>query len=251
MSARPDREAGLRPRGAGTGGGGSRRTPLRAARSRSTGGALAVCLIALIVAVVATIQLRSQAEVERSLQSADPASLAFSIDELHRANDSLDAQITMLNQQENALRSGGNSAADQELAAEALQLRMVEGLIAVQGPGIVFTLDATGLTALDLQDAINTLNAGGGEAMEVNLRRIVAGVDIEQTDSGVTVAGTLVLAPWTIVVIGDPTRLAETADAMTQQLRGDRRVHVAAYRSEANLVIRSVVSERPFVYAAP
>jgi uncharacterized protein YlxW (UPF0749 family) len=225
--------------------------PRRSARSRSTGGALAVCIIALLVALVATIQLRSQAEVERSLQSADPASLAFTIDELHRANDSLDAQINALTQQQTALQSGGSSAADQELAAEANQLRMVEGLIPVQGPGIVFTLDASGLTSLDLQDAINTLTAGGGEAIEVGNRRIVAGVDIEQTDNGVTVDGTLVQAPWTIIVIGDPTRLAETADAMTQQLRGDRRVREAAYRSEANLVIQAVLSERPFVYGAP
>src|SRR5205814_801540 len=183
--------------------------PRRAARSRSSGGVLAVCLIALLVAVVATIQLRSQAEVERSLQSADPASLAFSIDQLHRANDSLGTQITALNQQLAALQSGGSGVADQELTSEANQLRMVEGLIPVQGPGIVFTLDATGLSALDMQDAINNLMAGGGEAMEVNGHRIVAGVDVEQNDSGVTVGGSLVLAPWTILVIGDPARLAE------------------------------------------
>jgi uncharacterized protein YlxW (UPF0749 family) len=224
--------------------------PRRPARQRSSGGPIAVWLIALLIALVATIQLRSQAEVERSLQSADPASLAFSIDQLHRANESLDAQVSTLNQQVDALQSGGSSAADRELTAEATQLRMLEGLIPVQGPGIVFTLDASGLTAIDLEDAINTLTAGGGEAMEVNLRRIVEGVDIEQSDNGITVDGSVVSAPWTILVIGDPTRLAETADAMTQQLRGDRRVREAAYRVESNLVIRSVVSEKPFVYAS-
>src|SRR5437588_8661084 len=108
----------------------SARPSRRPVRSRSTtGGALAVCLIALLIALVATIQLRSQAEVERSLQSADPASLAFSIDQLHRANESLDAQITALNHQVTALQSGGSGAADQQLAAEANQLRMLEGLV--------------------------------------------------------------------------------------------------------------------------
>ena len=223
----------------------------RPARSRSTAGAVAVWAIALLVALVATIQLRSQAEVERSLQSVDPASLAFSIDQLHRANESLDAQIATLNQQVAALQSGGGSAADQELHTEALHLRMLEGLVPVQGPGIVFTLDASGLTSIDLQDAINNLTAGGGEAMEVNLHRIVKGVVIDQTDNGVTIDGSVVQVPWTILVVGDPTRLTETADEMTQQLRGDRRVREAAYRAEANLVIRAVVSERPFVYASP
>ncbi len=51
--------------------------------------------------------------------------------------------------------------------------------------------------------------------------------------------------------VGCPTGVAGTADARTQRLRGDRRVREAAYRVESSLVIRAVVSERPFVYASP
>src|SRR5438270_732608 len=97
------------------------------------------------------------------------------VDQGHRANESLDTQINALNQQVAALQSGGSGAADQQLAAEANQLRMLEGLVPVQGPGIVFTLDASGLTAVDLQDAINELMAGGGEAIEVNVHRVIEG----------------------------------------------------------------------------
>jgi uncharacterized protein YlxW (UPF0749 family) len=210
---------------------------------------MAVWLIALLIAFVATVQLRSQAEVERSLQQADPATLAFSIDQLHRSNDELEAQIAALKQQQSMLQAGGGDAVDQQLMSEANQLRMLEGLVPVHGPGIVLTLDASGLTSLDLQDAINNLAAGGGEAMAVNGHRIVLGVDIEQSDIGVSVDGSLVTAPWTFTVIGDPSRLAETADLMVQQLRGDRRVRVAAYSVEQDLVVRAVVTERPFVYA--
>ena len=87
--------------------------------------------------------------------------------------------------------------------------------------------------------------------MAVNGLRFVVGVPIEQTDSGVTIAGAVVLPPWTIAAIGDPNRLAETAELMTQQLHGDRRVREASYRVAADIVIRAVVSERPFVYAVP
>jgi uncharacterized protein YlxW (UPF0749 family) len=219
--------------------------------ARSTYGAVTVWVIALLIARVATIQLRSQAEVEKSLQSADAASLAFSIDQLHRANDSLEAQITDLTQQQRSLQSGGAGAADQVLTAEANDLRIIEGLVPVHGPGVVVVIDAPGLTALDLQDALNSLSAGGGEAFAVNGERVVVGLPIVQTGSGLTVGGSAVYAPWTIVVIGDTTRLAETADLMTQQLRGDRRVREASYRVEADIVIRAVVSERPFVYALP
>jgi uncharacterized protein YlxW (UPF0749 family) len=208
-----------------------------------------VWLIALLVAIVATVQIRSQAEVERSFAGADTASLAFLIDNLHRSNDSLLAETADLTQRRLTLLSGGDTAADQVLADEAAGLRAAEGLVPVHGPGVVLVVNAVGLQALDLEDALNNLAAGGAEAIAVNDRRYVVGVPVEQTSNGVTVGGVPVPAPWTISAIGDANRLAQAADAMTQQMRTDRRVRQATYRVEADVVIRAVVIERPFVYA--
>ncbi len=52
-------------------------------------------------------------------------------------------------------------------------------------------------------------------------------------------------------MIGDPVKLAEVADLMTQQLLADRRVRAAGYRTVNDIVISSVISEKPFVYAIP
>jgi uncharacterized protein YlxW (UPF0749 family) len=208
-----------------------------------------VWLIALLVALVATIQIRSQAEVERSLVGVDPTSLAFLIDDLHRANDSLSAENTDLAQRRATLQSGGSGAADQVLTGEADRLRALEGLIPVHGPGVVMIIDASGLTNLDLQDALNNLATAGAEAIEVNDRRVVTGVPISETSDGVTIAGVHVVPPWKISVVGDADRLSDVADLMSQQLRADRRVRSATYRVEADIVIRSVISEKPFVYA--
>jgi uncharacterized protein YlxW (UPF0749 family) len=218
-------------------------------RNRATG--ISVWLIALLVALVATIQIRSEAEVQRSLVGTDPTSLAFLIDDLHRANDSLAAEALDLKSRRSQLQSGDNGAADQVLESEADQLRAIEGLMPVHGPGVVVEIDASGLTVLDLQDAINNLSAGGAEAIDVNGSRVTVGVAISQGRPGVDVNGALVTPPWTITVIGDPTRLGLVADLMTQQLRADRRVRSAAYRVESDVVIRSVISEKPFVYAVP
>src|ERR1700716_4052337 len=140
---------------------------------RTSGRAIGIWLIALLVAVVATIQIRSQAEVMRSLVGTDTTSLAFLIDELHRANDSLDAQTTALAQRQTMLESGTSTAADQVLTEEAIRLRAVEGLVPVHGPGVVMVVDAVGLQALDLQDALNNLSVGGAEAIAVNDQRVV------------------------------------------------------------------------------
>ena len=216
-------------------------------RARATG--ISVWIIALLVALVATIQIRSEVEVTRALVGVDPTSLAFLIDDLHRANDSLDAEKTDLNQRRAGLQSGETTTIDQVLTDESNRMRAIEGQVPVQGPGVVMVIDATGLTALDLQDALNNMTAGGAEAIDVNNRRVVTGVPVAQTGGGVTVDGVIVTPPWTISAIGDANRLGEVADLMTHQLRADRRVRQVSYRVDANIVIRSVVSAKPFVYA--
>jgi uncharacterized protein YlxW (UPF0749 family) len=218
-------------------------------RRRTSGRAISVWLIALLVALVATVQIRSQAEVARSLVGVDTTALAFLIDDLNRANDSLQAEATDLQKRQATLRSGTSGAADQVLADEANRLRAIEGLVPVHGPGVVILIDATGLKGLDLQDALNNLAAGGAEATAINDRRVVAGVAIEQTSGGVTIDGVVVGPPWTITTIGDANRLAEVADLMTKALRADRRVRQATYRVEADVAIQAVISQRPFVYA--
>ena len=218
------------------------------ARPRASRRAVGIWVIALLVAVVATIQIRSQAEVVRSLVGTDTTSLAFLIDDLHRANDALDAEKTALSQRQATLASGTGTAADQVLTDEANRLRAAEGLVPVHGPGVVLVVNAAGLQALDLQDALNNLAVGGAEAIAVNDHRVVLGVPIVQTQSGVEIQGQLVPPPWTIAVIGDANRLAQAADLMTQQMRADRRVRQATYRVEADLAIGAVVSERRFVY---
>ena len=210
---------------------------------------ISVWLIALLVALVATIQIRSQAEVERSLVGTDATSLAFLIDDLHRANESLDVEKADLARQHAQLQSGQAGAADQVLTDEANRLRAIEGLTPVHGPGVVIVIDATGLTALDLQDALNNLAAAGAEAVDVNDRRVAMGIPVYQTSGGVAINGAMVIPPWTITAIGDANRLGAVADLMAQQLRADRRVRMATFRVEADVVIRSVLSEKPFVYA--
>lgn len=221
------------------------KSPRRATRVRG----ISVWLIALLVALVATIQIRSQAEVERSLVGVDVASLAFLIDDLHRANDTLEVERANLTGLRGQLQSGQSGAADQALANEAVRLRVVEGLVPVQGPGVEILIDATGLRALDLEDALNNLYSGGAEAIDVNQRRVVVGISITQTGEGVAIDGAPIAPPWRISVIGDTNRLVSVADLMTQQLRTDRRVRQATYRVDTNVSIRSVVTEKPFVYA--
>src|SRR5437868_11802942 len=95
----------------------SRRPRPRRAPQRVRG--LSVWLIALLVAFVATVQIRSQAEVERSLVGVDATSLAFLIDDLHSANDTPASEKADLTRLRASSQSGQTGAADQALTDEA------------------------------------------------------------------------------------------------------------------------------------
>src|ERR1700730_4203758 len=97
-------------------------------RGPASSRAISVWVIALLVAVVATVPSRTEANAEPSLAAVDTASLAFLIDNLHRANDSLEVEAADLTRRQTALQSGSGSAADQALTAEANRLRAAEGL---------------------------------------------------------------------------------------------------------------------------
>ena len=216
--------------------------PARGGGSR----AVTVALLTGLVALVAVLQLRSQAEVQRRLDSQDNTSLAFLIDDLHRANDSLQTQIAQLAGQRDQLRSG-RGAAQPALQDERQRLRVMEGLDPAHGPGIVMSVDAP-FTAIDLQDAVNNLRVAGAEAIAVNDHRVIASTSIRQSGAAVTIDGQAVQGPWTFQAVGDPMRLGDAAEQMTRSLHADGRVKSAGYRSEERVEIRATVGQRPFVY---
>jgi len=206
-----------------------------------------VGILSAAVAFLGVVQIRSQAEVVRSLEGQDNTSLAFLIDDLHRANDALGAQAGELTARRDQLRLTGAAGADPVLQDEGQRLRALEGLVPVHGPGLVMTIDAP-LTRLDLEDAVNNLRASGAEQMAINDHRVITGTIFRQSGSAVTIDGDAAHGPWTIVVIGNQDRLASVAELMLQSLRSDKRVRRVSYRMEPDLVIRATVSERPFVY---
>ncbi len=209
-----------------------------------------VGLLSALVAFVVVIQVRSQAEVERTLAAEDPTTLAFLIDDLHDANDALAAEVTRIEGQQEALRRSGGSGAHAELANEVKQMELIDGLVAARGPGVSVSVDAP-LTAVDLEDALNNLRISGAEALAVNGRRVLTSTPIVDQGGHVLVGGRAESGPWTILAVGDPQQLASAAELMTKTLQSDPRVRVASWHAEADLTISAVVPERPFVYGSP
>ena len=209
-----------------------------------------VGLVMLLVTALTVIQVRSQAEVARSLGNQDNTSLAFLIDDLHRSNNQLLQEELTLDAQRDVLRGGGTVVADAQLQAEAGKLRIIEGLDPVSGPGVTITIDAA-LNEIDLQDAANNLRLGGAEAVTIAGQRVVMGTVIQRSGGSISIDGQAVHGPWVLEAIGDPAQLVGAAEQMTQTLRADPRVRSAGYRASSALSLAAVLRPRPFVYAIP
>jgi len=208
-----------------------------------------VGLVVLLVTALTVIQVRSQAEVARSLEGQDNTSLAFLIDDLHRSNEQLAQEDLRLSTQRDVLRGGGTVVADAQLSAELKRLRIIEGLDPVSGPGVTITIDAA-LNEVDLQDAANNLRLGGAEAVSVAGRRVVMGSVIQQAGGTIDVDGVTVHGgPWVLVAIGNPEQLTPAADQMTRTLRSDPRVRSSSYQASSALSLAAILTPRPFVYA--
>lgn len=207
-------------------------------------------LLSLVIVFVVVIQVRSQAEVERTLANEDPATLAFVINDLHGANDALASEVARIANQQTALKGSGGSGAHDELAREIKQMQLVDGLVPARGPGVVISIDAQ-LTAIDLQDTVNNLRISGAEALAINGRRLVSGTPIVEQGGKVLIGGRAAGRPWTVVAIGDPQQLASAADLMIRTLQSGGAVASATWRADPDLTISAVLPQRPFVYGSP
>lgn len=223
---------------------------LRSRTRRSRFGGVLVGLLSLVIVFVVVIQVRSQAEVERTLANEDPATLAFVINDLHGANDALASEVARIASQQIALKGSGGSGAHNELAQEIRQMELVDGLVPARGPGVIISIDAQ-LSAIDLQDTVNNLRISGAEALAVNGRRLVSGTPIIEQGGKVLIGGRVAGRPWTVVAIGDPQQLASAADLMIRALQSGGAAASATWRADPDLTISAVVPQRPFVYGSP
>ena len=170
---------------------------------------VAVLCAALGFAVV--IQVRRTAAGD-TLASARPDDLVQILDGLQRREDDLNKEIADLQATLARLRTSGASS-DEALAEadrQAEALGILTGTIAAAGPGVRITMsDPQRQIPPELMlDAVEELRNAGAEAYQVGPVRI--GVDSSFGGSGgaVTLDGTKLTAPYTILAIGDPPTLA-------------------------------------------
>lgn len=195
--------------------------PALRARNRPVGvlqglavGMLAILGFLMVTQVRASRHLREQPEVRtRNLYA-----LATMLRQEREARRQLEEQLAALQER---LREYEQAAATGRTAAEALrveveQLRVVLGLVPVEGPGVVVRLaEPRGKPAQspatvqyqDLVAVVNELWAAGAEAVAVNGQRLVATSGFSQVGGTILVNLRRLSPPYVLEAVGDPATL--------------------------------------------
>ena len=208
---------------------------------------LIVSLIGIILGFLLVVQLRSQAEVARTLAAQDDTSVALLINDLNKANNQLLQQSAALSQQEAQLRQALNSGgADAQTLQKALStLQVINGEIPVHGPGLSIRMQGA-VQDFELQDLLNSLRQATGEAFALNGYRLVASTPIISKGDQLWVAGHAISSPLVLDVIGDPDQLGPAADLAVASLQTRVQIDIAR---KTDLAITEVLTPRPLIYA--
>jgi uncharacterized protein YlxW (UPF0749 family) len=195
-----------------------------------TGALRALRWQAVIAAMLAFIgflgvaQIRTEVQIKRTLRipSTQLAEFGFMLREQERSRAALESQVAELRARladyERAAAEGRSATA--RLSRQLQEVRTLVGLGALEGPGVVITMNdstrapragedpnKTILHYSDINGVVAELWAAGAEAVALNGERIVG-------STGINCVGTTVLCntkrmapPYHITAIGDPRRM--------------------------------------------
>jgi len=174
-------------------------------------GQLSIALVCVILGVMLAVQFRTTKTIQYSLPYQRVEDLSQRLQSVEKERDALLAQLRNLHQ-----RSASDAA-----TIEMDTLKMDAGMVPVQGPGIIITVDDTKLSAPlgnknpnlylikdeDILKILNELRAGGAEAISINNQRIIASSEFRTAGSVFSVNNKSLSSPLEIKVIGDPAAL--------------------------------------------
>ena len=153
---------------------------------------MAVGIVSLILGLALAAQFKNVQKVGGSVSLQRTQELTRQVQKLEQENEALETQIReyekRISEFENAAQNEGQS--NKLIYEELERIRMLAGLVDMQGPGVVVTVNVKhvsewGEDAIiqnvrydDLLKLVNELNAAGAEAIAVNEERIIATTEI-------------------------------------------------------------------------
>lgn len=179
---------------------------------------LSIGLVCLVLGVMVAVQFRT---VKANLGPVTEYRARELASQLKKVTAERDNLIALKNELERKLHEYENAEAEGNIAAKYLneelnKARIIAGLVDVEGPGIIMTVDDLKFSEnynfniihyTDLLELVNELNAAGAEAISINDQRIISTTEIRQAGLHININTVKFAPPYVFKVIGDPKTL--------------------------------------------
>lgn len=170
---------------------------------RTGAGTLVASLLALGLGFAVMTQVRQH---EKSgLDDLSQTDLVALLSTVQDQSARLETELGELRESKSKLASGGDRAAVADAQKRLDQMRILNGTVAVSGPGITISVDGgEKVTAANVLDAVQELRDAGAESIDVGGHRVIASTWFSDVDGGAGVEGQKLPSAYTITAIGDP-----------------------------------------------
>lgn len=173
-------------------------------------GRISIAFVCMVLGFMLAVQFRTTQDIKSSLPYQRSAELSERLLQTEKERDGLQEEVKNLKQ-----------ISGQETETKAVEdLRMMAGAIAVEGPGVVVTIDDSKLTGKssenpnlylvhddDLLKVINELRAAGAEAISINGQRLTGTSEIRCAGPTLSVNNVRSAPPYEIRAIGEAKNL--------------------------------------------
>lgn len=173
-------------------------------------GQVSIAFVCVVLGIMLAVQFRTTQDIRSSIPYQRVEDLSQRLAQTEKERDGLLKEVHELRQ------ASGSEASSKE----AELIKMSAGVLAVEGPGIIITIDDSKRVSKpgenpnlylihddDILKVINELWAAGAEAMSINEQRLIASSEIRCAGPTLSVNNVRYSPPYDIRAIGDPQTL--------------------------------------------
>lgn len=173
-------------------------------------GQAAIALVCVVLGIMLAVQFRTTQDIRSTVPFQRIEDLSQRLSQTEKERDALLNEVHTLRQASSVV--GGSK--------ESELIKIGAGVVALQGPGVVVTIDDSKRPSKpgenpnlylihddDILKVINELWAAGAEAISINDQRLIASSEIRCAGPTLSVNNTRYSPPYDIRAIGDPQTL--------------------------------------------
>jgi uncharacterized protein YlxW (UPF0749 family) len=184
---------------------------------------LSMVLVCIVLGFLLATSFNTQKKNSEALNTPRKKNLISSVQELEKQRDVLKSQVESNRDQISKYekRAAENQGIQTAFSKELEKVRLIAGLTDVKGSGLIITLadnpkypqddDPNNYVIhdYDIRIAVNSLWAGGAEAISVNDQRLISTSSVRCAGSTILLNANRLVTPYVIKAVGNPARMLD------------------------------------------